>query len=289
MNKNHSKQFPIRISDRSIRGLERRADDGSSAIVGDAHERRRFAVLKGIGLFFLLAIMANTIVGCSLEMASTRPVHGDEISESLPANAGSSSSGYLSMSADSLNQESIIKPGDKLQLTVWGYPKFNTTTMVDKYGMISVPLVGDVIVAGLTVRQLSNELKQRLSQYVKGNVKLSISHIGVNEEVSVLGAVEKQGNYAALTDRSLVVLLAEAGGTMTDANLSAIKIYRHGIHSSQLNVNLTRYLRSGNVQYVPRVGPGDVVYVPERPNFIRAFSTYASEVVFLFGFFTLLR
>ena len=76
---------------------------------------------------------------------------------------------------------------------------------------------------------------------------------------------------------------------MTDANLSAIKIYRHGIHSSQLNVNLTRYLRSGNVQYVPRVGPGDIVYVPERPNFIRAFSTYASEVVFLFGFFALLR
>ncbi len=289
MNKNHDKENLTLGFKGAIPEIVKSCDDQFAITGGDVPRRGRFELVKSIAFICLLLIVANTMVGCSLEMASTRGVSGSENMESSPANAESSASGYLSVSADSLNQESVIRSGDKVQLTVWGYPKFNATTTVNKYGMVSVPLVGDMIVAGLTVRQLSSELKQRLSEYVKGNVKLSVSHVGVNEEVSVLGAVGKPGNYPALADRSLVVLLADAGGTTTNANLNAIKIYRHGIHSSEICVNLTQYLRNGNVQYVPRVGPGDVVYVSERPNFIRDFSTYASEVVFLFGFFALLR
>ncbi len=240
-------------------------------------------------MLIFLVFAAGSMTGCSLEMASTKsPAGYGTTSESGPGNE-SSSSGSLSPEVDSLNQQSVVRAGDRIQLTVWGYPKFNTTTTVNGYGTITVPLVGDVIVAGLTVRQLKGELKQRLSEYVKGNAKITISHVGMNEQVSVMGAVSRQGNYPALTERSLVNVLAEAGGATTNANLNAIKIYRRGDHSAVVDVNLTNYLQSGNIQYVPRVGPGDIVFVPERPNFIKAFSTYASEVVFLFGFFALLR
>lgn len=244
---------------------------------------------KFIKLFTLFALSAITITGCSLESAATRPSMNVSGSSAAQIGAESSNAGLLLPEADSLSQEGVIRAGDKIQLTVWGYPKFNTTTTVDEYGTITIPLVGQVIVAGLTVRQLVAELKQRLSQYVRGNVRLALSHIGTDEQVSVMGAVSRQGNYSALTQRSLVDVLAEAGGTTTDADLNSIKIYRRGTNASEQTVNLTEYLRTGNVQYVPRVGPGDVVYVPQRPNFIRDFSTYASEVVFLFGFFALLR
>lgn len=241
------------------------------------------------GLSALLVIAAGSIAGCSLENEATRPSTAYNSPAESSFNNENSNPGSLLLEIDSLSEQSVIRAGDRIQLTVWGYPKFNTTTVVNEYGTITVPLVGEVIVAGLTVHQLDGELRQRLSEYVKGNVKITISHVGTDEEVSVMGAVSRQGNYPALTERSLVNVLAEAGGATTNADLNAIKIYRHGNHSSVVDVNLTEYLQSGNVQYAPRVGPGDVVFVPERPNFIRAFSTYASEVVFLFGFFALLR
>lgn len=242
-----------------------------------------------IGLSLFLMIAAGSLAGCSLESESTRPSFEYDASTQYGMNNENSNSGSLLLEADSLSQRSVIRAGDRIQITVWGYPKFNTTTTVDQYGTITVPLVGEVIVAGLTVHELSGELKQRLSEYVKGNVRITISHVGISEQVSVMGAVTRQGNYSVLTERSLVSLLSQAGGTTTDADLNAIKIYRQGSRSNVTKVDLADYLRSGNIQYVPRVHPGDIVFVPERPNFIRAFSRYANEVVFLFGFFALLR
>jgi polysaccharide biosynthesis/export protein len=242
-----------------------------------------------IGRFMMLCLTGITIAGCSLESAATNPSVSYGEAANVHTGGGSSDSGSLQLNVDSLNQESIISPGDKIEITVWGYPEFNTTTTVKSFGTITVPLIGEIIAGGLTVEQLKDQLKQRLSQYVKGDARVTISHIGIGRQISVLGAVSKQGNYPAITDLPLVGILADAGGTTSDADLAHIKIFRRGIHSDAINVNLTEYLRSGNIRYIPRVGPGDMVFIPEQPNFIKDFSAYAGEVVFLFGFFTLLR
>ncbi len=270
-----------------------RAPEGKgSTVIVSTKVKENSSVRKVLFLIKLLTgfmVIAVGTSGCSLEMASTRPPASANTPVQPVLGGTSSNIGALTTDSDSLKKESVIMAGDKVQLTVWGYPEFNTTTTVNEYGTITVPLVGEVIVAGLTGTQLAGVLRQRISEYAKGNVKLTVSHVGMNDLVSVLGAVTRQGNYSALSNRSLVNVLADAGGTTTDADLEGIKIYRGGDRSDVVNVNLTNYLRSGNVQYVPRVSPGDVVFVPEQPNFIRDFSTYASEVVFLFGFFALLK
>lgn len=237
---------------------------------------------------FLLFLVSSIAAGCSLQMV-TKPSIGERQPANIQPGGESSNIGALQASADSVTNENIIRPGDQIQVTVWGYPEFNTTTTVKDFGSITVPLIGEVIAAGLTVSQLKAELTQRLSEYVKGKARITVSHIGMDKQVSVMGAVTRQGNYPALTELTLVEVLADAGGATTTADLRHIKIYRHSLHSEVVNVDLDEYLQSGNIQYIPRVGPGDVVFVPEQQNFVAAFSTYASEVVFLFGFFALLR
>ncbi len=238
--------------------------------------------------FFLIFIASAVLAGCSLETV-TRPSTTVFPPANFKALSESSNVGSLRANADSVNNESIIRPGDQIQITVWGYPEFNTTTTVKEFGTITVPLIGEVIAAGLTVGQLRDQLKQRLSEYVKGNARLTVTHIGMDKQVSVMGAVTKQGNYPALTELTLIEVLSDAGGPTATADLTHIRIYRHSMHAEVIDVDLEEYLQTGNVQYIPRVGPGDVVFVPEKQNFVLAFSAYASEVVFLFGFFALLR
>lgn len=260
--------------------IARRADGSSTDPV-----RTISFLFKHLPVLFLVAV---TLTGCSIESAATRPQGGNEYLNQGEY-GGTSTAGSLRPQADSLTQGSVIRPGDQIQLTVWGYPEFNTTTTVKGYGTITVPLIGEVIAAGLTVRQLSAQLEQRLSQYVKGKVKLTISHIGINQRISVMGAVNRQGNYPALSELSLVQVLADAGGTTSGANLKDVRIYRRGMRTGVINVNLIDYLQNGNIQYVPMVGPGDVVFVPKQKNFVKSFSVYATEIIFLFSFFALLR
>ncbi len=235
-----------------------------------------------------LLIFTFVVAGCSLETL-TRPAASDANPHASTNDPAVASDVGISQPTDSLPGENIIRPGDQIQITVWGYPEFNTTTTVKDYGTITVPLIGEVIAAGLNERQLSEQLKQRLSEYVKGQVRLTVSHIGMNNRVSVMGAVNKQGNFPVLSNLSLIEVIADAGGTTSRADLRNIKIYRGGIHSDVLAVDLTRYLRNGDVQLIPRVYPGDTIFIPEQENFIRSFAEYSSEIVLMFGFFTLIH
>ncbi len=235
-----------------------------------------------------VALIAVALAGCSLETL-TKPTQYSPQQQNAASEPNPAVNTANYAATDSLPGESLIKPGDQIQITVWGYPEFNTTTTVKDYGTITVPLVGEVIAAGMTEHQLSEELKQRLSEYVKGDVRLTISHIGMDKRVSVMGAVTRQGNYPALNDLSLIEVIAEAGGTTPTADLRHIRIYRGGVYRDVLDVDLTKYLRNGNVRSIPDIYPGDTVFVPEQQNFVQSFANYASEIVLMFGFFTLIR
>lgn len=251
---------------------------------------RRAGNLSSVVMYVLsIFLIAGTITGCSMESAATKPSESGGGYFNAQVSNENSDVGSLESAPDSLNEADVIRPGDKIQITVWGYPEFNTTTTVKGYGTITVPLIGEIIAAGLTVHELSTELKQRLSEYVKGKVKLTISHIGMNKQVSVMGAVNRQGNYPALRELSLIEVLGDAGGTAANADLRRIKIFRRGATTDAITVDLMRYLRNGDIQYIPKVGPGDTVFVPKQADFVKAFSRYANEVVLLFGFFALLR
>jgi len=239
----------------------------------------------------LSAVVAG-LSSCQSEMFATKqPGQDNHIGSSQSENPRSNVGALQSDSADDPPSvpQSVIKPGDQVQVMVWGHPEFNTTTTVKNYGTISVPLVGDVIAEGLSENQLASTLNQRLSEYIRGDVRVTISHVSMDNRISVMGAVNKQGNYSTLGDMSLVEVIADAGGTSTDADLRHVKIYRKGRTKDAVEVNLQKYLENGTVEDVPEVRPGDTVFVPAEENIIREIASYGQDILVLFGFFALLR
>ncbi len=245
-----------------------------------------------IGILMLAPVAALCVAGCESEMSATRQSNVD--GGGIRARADVSRSNIGSLRADTADDppalpQDVIKPGDQVQVMVWGYPEFNTTTTVKSYGTITLPLVGDVIAAGFTENQFARTLKQRLSEYIKGDARVNISHVSMNNWVSVMGSVNKQGNYSALGEMSLIEILADAGGTATDADLRHVKIIRQGKEENAEEVNLQRYLESGSFEKVPAVRPGDTVFVPAEENVVRRIASFGQDILLLFGFFALLR
>lgn len=106
-----------------------------------------------------------------------------------------------------------LGPEDVLTITVFNLPEMTETVRVENDGTITVKLLGPVKAAGLTVAQLRDELQNDW-----GKTYLQDPHVTVfirqfhSSPVSVVGAVAKPGLYQLPGPRTLIQVLAMAGG-----------------------------------------------------------------------------
>lgn len=228
---------------------------------------RIFLVLTLISFVFLL--------GCS----STREISSTNIDQQLRT-------GIITETADSESENYVIRIGDRMNLVVWGYPEFNAQVQVKENGFVSLPLIGEVLTAGLTKNQLIDKLKEKLSVYITGEIKINLEITSImTQKVTVLGAVNRQDNYPVNIEVSLIEILSTAGGVTTDADLRRIKIIRNNLGSQPIDVDLIEMIEKGNINTIPIVKPGDMVYVPKKYNIVRELSEFFRDAIFLLSLF----
>lgn len=86
------------------------------------------------------------------------------------------------------------------------------TYLVDKEGNITFPVLGKLQVAGLLPRELSELLEKRIGEYAPGtSVQVMIDAY----TVSLLGEVNRPGNYQYIKDRTTLMDLIATGGDLT--------------------------------------------------------------------------
>jgi polysaccharide export outer membrane protein len=106
-----------------------------------------------------------------------------------------------------------IGPEDLLEITVFEDAQLNKTVRVSSQGNISLPLLGILKVKDLTAYELEKELRDLLSEkYLQDpHVNLFIREYR-NQQISVVGAVEKPGVFDVKGQKTVLDLLAMAGG-----------------------------------------------------------------------------
>lgn len=114
----------------------------------------------------------------------------------------------------------VIGPEDVLMVDVFDVPELSKLIVeVGNDGNISVPLLGNVKAAGLTQHQLRDELTELWGKKYLQNPQVMVTiQEFKSRPVSVVGAVAKPGEYYLTGRRTLVEVLAMAGGP---ANLGA--------------------------------------------------------------------
>ncbi len=185
----------------------------------------------------------------------------------------------------------FVMVGDSVVFSVWGYPEFTTRTIVGRSGTITVPLVGQITAAGKTRDDFKQYIRQRLGEFIQGEIRITIEITSPIPQIMVVGNVPRQGNFPASSDLSLLEVLTSAGGWTDQSDLRHILISvqrTSGKEGGTVEVNLESYLENGNLRAVPLVHPGDLVYVPRKANAVRDFAAYLGDVFLLFGFFRLL-
>jgi polysaccharide export outer membrane protein len=196
----------------------------------------------------------------------------------------------LARSGDFLARATVVRRGDQIRLRSPEYPEIDTTITVTEEGTISLRLGGTVAVIGLTKADLITTLVAKISPFVRTKFSLIVDVFNpASQNVTVLGSVDRQGNFPMLAGSSILQALAAAGGASPDADLHHIKIFRRGDPAYPIEIDLAEYLASGEINAIPTLSPGDMVYVPKEENFVRELSAYLRDAIFLFSVFTIAR
>jgi len=127
-------------------------------------------------------------------------------------------------------------------------------------GTVTFPLAGTIQASGLSVGELTDELVKKVSKYIP-NPQITVSvreYTGLS--VSVMGEVIKGGHYTIAGSKTIVDLIADAGGFTKDADLKHVRLIRDG--KSQ-DINLQSVL-DGKQAQMPVIEPKDIIYVPEK-------------------------
>lgn len=159
----------------------------------------------------------------------------------------------------------IIGVRDELRIAVWRCPELERTVEVrPEDGRITYPLIGDVKAAGLTPKELAQQISNKLAYYVKEpRVAVGVQKFG-DKKVYVFGEVLRRGTFRLERGDRIIDLISRAGGFTDNAVLSTTYVIRGGYEESRMiRVNLARLIHKGDLSQNVYLSEGDIVYVPQ--------------------------
>lgn len=154
-----------------------------------------------------------------------------------------------------------LAPGFLMQLRVLDDPDFGGSFRVDQQGDIALPILGIIHVAGETVSAARLQIQKKLldDQILKNpDVNLTVLEYTA-PEVTIVGEVVSPGKYPLLAPRTLVDVLALAGGTTLTAG-NEVQITRGSAEGKPVLVHYSRATDPKTVEDVI-VNSGDTVHV----------------------------
>ena len=140
-----------------------------------------------------------------------------------------------------------LSSDDEISITVFNEPDMSITKIqVGTNGTISMPLLGQVTIKGLTVTELETELTKRfLDGYLKKpNVTVSITEY---RPFYIRGEVRKPGSYPYRKELTIEKAVALAGGFTERASKSSISLVSEEETRNVTSASLNNTLRPGDI------------------------------------------
>lgn len=141
------------------------------------------------------------------------------------------------------------------------------TYQVQEDSMVALPVIGHVLVGGLTKAQATKKIEEL---YKKSLLKDPIIDLKIiNLKVTILGEVRTQGNYLLLKDKTnLVDIIGGAGGLTEKADEKTIKIVRGDkAHPQIIMADLNNIHTLANPEL--NLQNNDIVYVAQNKRTVR--------------------
>ncbi len=122
--------------------------------------------------------------------------------------------------------EFLIGPEDVLVVTVWRNQELSKEVIVRPDGKISLPLIGDIMAAGLSAQVLSKHVADALAEFMSTpTVSVQVKEIN-SYHIFAVGEVGKPGKIPLKSFTSVIQGISHAGGFTTFASRNNVHVLR---------------------------------------------------------------
>lgn len=160
-----------------------------------------------------------------------------------------------------------LAPNDLLEFDIFGVPDIKRDVRINASGVVSLPLIGPVQIAGMTGQEAEAFIAAKYAEKYLQDPQVSIFiKEFTTQRITIEGAVLKPGIYPVTGQLTLLRALALAGGYAQYADLKEVMVYRtqQGGKRETYKYNLDQ-VRGGEVQD-PDIRSDDVIVVKRDAN-----------------------
>jgi protein involved in polysaccharide export with SLBB domain len=179
------------------------------------------------------------------------PLYGQEFFDNLPFNP---------INNAPVSGDYPLGPGDQVLVRGWGSLDIDARLVVDRNGMVSIPRVGSVVLAGVKANQAEGVIRTAVGKYYKG-FELSVT-LGQLRAITVyvVGQARRPGSYSISSVSTLASGLFATGGPNATGTMRRVQLKRSGKVIAELD--LYKFLASGSDAAEVKLIDGDVIVLP---------------------------
>jgi len=164
----------------------------------------------------------------------------------------------------------LLGAGDLLQVTVFESKELNATVRVSSRGYITLPLLGQIEVKGLTARETEIKIENHYRiRYIKDPHVSVFVQEHMSKRVTLVGQFKQPGTYEYPSKQTLLDVMALAGG-LTDKAGNMVQVRRHEARPDEPNVlviDLDQLIKHGRTDLNVSINGGDIIFAPEAGHF----------------------
>lgn len=156
--------------------------------------------------------------------------------------------------------------GDELLIRGWGSIDINLRTRIDRNGLVSIPTVGSVVLAGVRAGDAEGVVSAAVARLYKG-VSVSVTFGKLRAiTIYVVGQANRPGTYTVSSLSTLVTAVFASGGPNGNGSLRRIQIKRGGVVAAELDMYafIARGDKSGDI----KLRDGDTIFIPSASGHV---------------------
>lgn len=151
---------------------------------------------------------------------------------------------------------------DALSISILPEPESNYSVVVRPDGMITIPLIGEVRVAGRTIPEISADIEERMGRFKRGAV-VTVSLAGAaSTDITMLGEVGRKASFPLVKATRIAEAIGQVGGVTSFASAGKIRVIRSKEGQTVIHLVDLKAIRAGDLRTNMLLEPGDIVYVP---------------------------
>ena len=191
-----------------------------------------------------------------------------------------SPSTFIQTSSSPIPGDYVLGPGDRLIMNYYGSQVLTQEEYIARTGDIFLPLIGPTNIAGMSFKEASSFLKNKVQEMLIGtDISISLSELR-SISVYILGEAYQPGLYTMSALSSVSNALFVSGGVSEQGSLRNIQVKRDNRVVG--TYDFYDFLLNGEVDKEIKLRDGDIIFIPFISNKVKLGGAFKRPAIYEF-------